>query len=69
MALIYTGRADTLVVDGKTYRHGDRVQISKARAAQLAASSRLHSFEDDEGHDVLEAATTPAPAVEAPKKA
>lgn len=59
MALIYTGRAANLVVDGKTYHPGDRVNISKDRAAGLAARSNLHSFETVDGDDILEAATAP----------
>lgn len=75
MALKYTGRADVLVVDGKPYRKGggedadgvkygdfEHVQISKARAAQMMAGSRLHRFEDAAGQDVLDAATAPAVA-------
>lgn len=68
MALIYTGRASTLVVDGKTYHPGDRVTISKERAAALAASSRLHTFETVDGADVLESATAPSAPASEPKK-
>lgn len=77
MALKYTGRADVLVVDGKAYRRGggegfgdlDRVQISKARAAQLMAGSRLHRFEDADGQDVFETETAPAAAPTTPAQA
>lgn len=71
----YTGRANELVIDGRRYRakagedengkYGsfDHVQISKTQAANLAAQSRLHSFEDA-GGDVLDQSTAPpvAPA-------
>ena len=87
MALKYTGSADVLVVDGKSYRRGggedaagvkygdfDHVNISKTRAGLLAAQSRLHSFEDADGDDVIDTKaapmmppTTPAQA-EAAKK-
>lgn len=46
MALRYTGRAATLVVNGHEYHPGDVVQISQADALKLAASSRLHTFEE-----------------------
>ena len=62
MPFIYTGRAATLVVDGKAYHPGDRVPISKDRAAALAARSNLHSFETVDGADVLDVATAPTPA-------
>lgn len=68
MALTYTGRADQLIVDGRTYKPGDRVNISKQRAAALAASSRLHSFEDVDG-DILEAATSSTPPPTTPDRA
>ena len=68
MALTYTGRADVLVVDGREYHPGDKVPISKARAAQLSATSRLHTFEDADGKDVLDAATAPAASEPTPKR-
>lgn len=71
--LKYTGRADVLSIDGRTYRRADGdfdkpIQISKARAAQMAAGSRLHSFEDADG-DVLETATAPTNAPSTPAQA
>lgn len=81
MALKYTGRADVLVVDGKSYRRGggkdadgttygdfEHVNISKSRAAHMAAQSRLHSFEDADG-DILEAATAPTQPPTTPAQA
>lgn len=64
MRLKYTGRADVLSVDGKTYHTGDIVPISKERAAAMAAQSRLHSFETVDGADVLDEVTAPAPKAE-----
>lgn len=62
MALKYTGRAAKLFLEagGKEYHPGDMVPISKERAAQLSAGSALHSFEDAQGNDILDAVTTPS---------
>lgn len=46
MAIRYTGRATALVIDGKAYKPGDVVPLSKAAADRMAARSHLHTFED-----------------------
>lgn len=63
MALKYTGRSELHFPGDETvYRNGDTVPISPDDAAKMALRSRLHSFEDTAGADVLDAVTAPAAA-------